>query len=114
MFNVLKYNTCMACKVRISANSDDEAKYISDHLINKKLVAGCLINSGNSRFHWKGDIKQQEYYNIQAYTVSSLKQDIISEVKDLHSDDVPIIEYTDIEGNEDFIDWIETSVNDCE
>ncbi|NMI89186.1 divalent cation tolerance protein CutA [Nanohaloarchaea archaeon] len=101
----------MVYKVRISAGSKDEAKKISDELIEEELVAGTLITSGESRYHWEGEIEHQTYYNIQAYSPGELKQEITKKVESTHSDDVPIIEYIDIEGNQKFLDWVEESVN---
>lgn len=101
----------MVYKVRISAGSKDEAKKISDELIEEELVAGTLITSGESRYHWEGEIEHQKYYNIQAYSLGELKQEITEKVESTHSDDVPIIEYIDIEGNQKFLDWVKESVN---
>lgn len=100
----------MVYKVRISASSKEEGKKISDKLIEAQLVAGTLITSGKSRYHWEGEIEQQTYYNIQAYSLEELKQEITQKVESMHSDDVPIIEYIEIEGNQKFLDWVEDSV----
>jgi periplasmic divalent cation tolerance protein len=100
----------MVYKVRISAGTEKEAQEISDKLIEMKLVAGTLITSGKSRYHWEGEIEQQEYFNIQAYSKEELKDKIIEEVEEMHSDDVPIIEFIEIEGNQKFLNWVKDSV----
>jgi uncharacterized protein involved in tolerance to divalent cations len=100
----------MIYKVRISAGSEEEAKKISDKLIEEELVAGTLITSGESRYHWQGSIEHQKYYNIQAYSLRELKQKIIDQVELMHSDDVPIIEFIEADGNQKFIEWIRNSV----
>jgi CutA1 divalent ion tolerance protein. len=56
------------------------------------------------------EIEEEKYYNLQAYTVGSLKQDIIDEVEKIHSDETPIIEFTEIEGNRKFLEWVKESV----
>lgn len=100
----------MVYKVRISATSDKEAEEISDRLIEEELVAGTFITSGQSRFHWKGEIQDEEYFNIQAYTVSDKKEELIEKVREMHSDEAPIIELIEIEGNQEFLDWVEESL----
>lgn len=100
----------MVYKVRISAGSEKEAKEISDELIEEKMVAGTLITSGESRYHWDGEIEQQTYYNIQAYSLEGQRQKITEKVESIHSDDVPIIEYIEIEGNQKFLDWVKESL----
>lgn len=97
----------MHLKAVISATSKQEAEKICDELLEKNLLAGTLIVDGNSRYHWKGEIVNETYYNTNAYTVEEHKQEIINDVKEIHSDETPIIEYTEIDGNQDFLDWIE-------
>jgi len=102
----------MAYKVRISAPTKEEARSISDLLIEEKLVSGTLITSGESRYHWDGSIEEQEYFNIHAYTIEDNKDEIIENVEDMHSDETPIIEFIEIEGNKKFLDWVSESVKD--
>lgn len=97
----------MHLKAVISATSKEEAKKICDELLEQNLLAGTLIIDGDSRYHWKGEIVNETYYNINAYTVEEHKQEIINKVRDIHSDETPIIEYTEIDGNQDFLKWIE-------
>jgi periplasmic divalent cation tolerance protein len=100
----------MHLKAVISATSKDEAEEIADTLLEKDLLAGTLIVDGDSRYHWKGEIVNETYYNIQAYTVEEHREEVIEEVRKIHSDETPIIEYTEIDGNGDFLDWISESV----
>lgn len=100
----------MHLKAVISATSKEEAEKICDKLLEKNLLAGTLILDGDSRYHWKGEIVNENYYNIHAYTTEKHKQEIIDEVREIHSDETPIIEYTEIDGNQDFLDWIGSSV----
>jgi periplasmic divalent cation tolerance protein len=98
------------CQVLISATSKDEANNISDNLVKKKLIAGSLITKGNSRYWWEGKIVEKEYYNISAFSMFGNKNKIISDVKSIHKDRCPIICFTKIDGNKDFLDWIKDSV----
>lgn len=100
----------MHTKAVISATSKEEAEEICDKLLEEKLLAGTLITDGDSRYHWEGEVVNETYYNIQAYTLEKHKQEVIDQVSEIHSDETPIIEYTEIDGNQDFLDWIDGSV----
>jgi len=98
------------CRVLISATSKKEADSISDLLVRKRLVAGSLITRGPSRYWWRNEIVEKQYYNVQAFSIAKNKKKIISEVKRIHSDDCPIIAFSKIDGNRDFLQWIKESV----
>ncbi|EKD43513.1 MAG: hypothetical protein ACD_72C00244G0003 [uncultured bacterium] len=97
------------CRVRISATSEEEANKISRTLVEKKLVAGTMIYSGNSHYWWKERIEEKIYWNIGAFSVLEHKDTIINEVRKLHSDVCPIIAFNEIDGNKDFLQWIDDS-----
>lgn len=98
------------CRVRISATSEHEANVISKTLVEKKLVAGTMLYSGNCHYWWRGEIVEKVYWNIGAFSLWSKKEDIIEEVKKLHSDKCPIIAFNGIDGNEEFLWWIQESL----
>jgi uncharacterized protein involved in tolerance to divalent cations len=98
------------CRAVISATSKEEADRIADKLLTDKLVSGALIIKGPARFWWKGKIVEQEYFNILAFTLLKNKKRIIAEVRKIHSDEVPVIAFFKLDGNEDFLEWIKASV----
>ena len=98
------------CQVIISSNIKKETDKISNTLVKKKLVAGCLIIKGPSKFWWKKKIVKKNYYNIQCFTLTKYKKRIINEVEKISSEDVPIIAFFNIDGNNKFLDWIEKSL----
>lgn len=106
--------TMKYCQVTISATSKEEANTISDFLVSKKLIAGSLIINGDSRYWWENKIEnkivEKVYFNIQAFSLSAKKEQIISEVKKLHSDKCPIVAFVPLDGNSEFLAWIEESV----
>jgi len=79
-------------------------------LLERRLVAGGLITHGPSKYHWKGKVEEQEYFTISAFSLLENKQKIISEVRELHSDETPVMVFIKIDGNEDFLKWIEDEV----
>ncbi|MCX6815642.1 MAG: divalent cation tolerance protein CutA [Candidatus Aenigmarchaeota archaeon] len=98
------------CQVLISATSRKEANNLSDMLVREKLIAGSLIKKGPSRYWWKGKIVEKDYYNVEAFSRMKHKQRIINEVKKIHSDECPIIAFFKMDGNKEFLKWIEESV----
>lgn len=95
----------------MSATDKEEANRISDSLVKKKLIAGTLITSGDSRYWWNNKVVEKIYYNISAFSIIKNKARIISEIKKIHSDKCPIISFFKIDGNEEFLSWIKESVD---
>lgn len=106
----MKMRDTKFCQVLISATSKEEANQISDSLVTQKLIAGALITKGDARYWWQGKIVEKEYYNISAFSLEKNKQRIISEVKKIHADECPIIAIYKIDGNKEFLKWINESV----
>ncbi len=100
----------MHCRVRISATSEKEAKKISKTLVKKKLVAGTMIYSGPSHYWWDGEVQEKVYWNVGAFSLMKHKDKIIDQVRKLHSDICPIITFNEIDGNQDFLDWVDEYV----
>jgi uncharacterized protein involved in tolerance to divalent cations len=100
------------CQVLINCPSREESERILDSLLEKRMVAGGLITHGPSRYHWKGKIEEKEYFTISAFSLVESKKRIISEVRELNSDETPVIVFLKIDGNEDFLKWIEDEVRD--
>ena len=95
------------CQILINCPKKEEADKLLDLLLGKRLIAGGLITHGPSRYHWKGRIEEQEYFTISAFSLFKNKQKIISEVRKINSDETPAIVFLDIDGNDDFLKWIE-------
>ncbi len=108
--NVIFHYMSVFCQALISAASRKEADKISDSLVNKKLVAGSLIINGPSRYWWDGKIVEKEYFNVQTFSLTKNKEKIIKEVKKIQSDECPIIAFFAMDGNKEFLDWIDDSV----
>lgn len=98
------------CRVRIGATTEEKANAISLALVKNKLVAGTLIHSGNCHYWWKNEINEKVYWSIEAFSFLENKDKIIEEVKKIHSDQCPVIAFNNIDGSEDFLNWIKESV----
>ena len=93
----------------ISANTKEQAVDILDSLVTKKIVAGGLITHGPSRYWWKNKIVEKEYYNISTFLPCERKDILISEVRKISVDETPIVALFPMDGNRDFLDWIDSS-----
>lgn len=98
-------------QVFISAPNKEQADKILDALLKKHLVAGGLITNGPSRYWWRGEIEEAIYFNISTFSKKSYKQDIINVVKGISSDEAPMIWFVNIDGNTEFLEWIESGIS---
>ncbi len=94
--------------VFITAANKVEAEQIGKFLVEKKLAACCnIINSILSIFHWEEKTCHESEVLLIIKTVKNRFNDIIIEVKKLHSYETPeIIALPIVAGSEDYLNWI--------
>ena len=94
----------------VTTSSVAEAELISQTLVEKKLIACCnIVNPISSIFHWNGNINRETEILMILKTVKNHFDQIVREVKKLHSYETPeIIAIPIIAGSEDFLNWIKT------
>lgn len=99
---IFTYITCKDMK---------EAKKISKHLLQKKLIACTNIFPMESFYWWKGKINEDKEVVVIAKSLEEKFEEIKKEVKKVHSYDVPCILKIKVdEGNEEYLHWIEKEV----
>ncbi len=98
--------------VFITAKDITEAKKISDQLLEKKLIACANIIEGvESVFRWQGKIDQAKETLMILKSKQSLFKKIVKTVKAHHSYEVPeVIALPIVDGNPDYLKWIDESV----
>ena len=94
-------------QVRIHIPNKEEANTISKTLVEKKLVAGTILTNGLSHFWWDGKVHEENYYVLIGFTLAKLKDEIIACIRPLHSDNCPLIVFTEIDANKDLLEWID-------
>jgi uncharacterized protein involved in tolerance to divalent cations len=92
--------------VDVGAPGEREAKRISRAIVEERLAAGTRLAGGPSHYHWEGRIYDEEYWTVTAFTVEEHFDALCDLVRDLHSDALPGITYTEIGGTEEFLGWI--------
>lgn len=92
--------------IYITCKDINEAKKISRHLIEKKLVACANIFPINSIYSWENEIKEANEVVVLLKTNNSYEK-VETEIKKLHSYDTPAIySWTVDKINKDYSDWI--------
>ena len=96
------------CMIYITTNSMKEAETIGQHLVSKRLAACVnIIDNMQSIYHWQGKIESANEIIMIAKTKNELINELIENVKGLHSYECPcIVAFPIIGGNEDFLEWI--------
>ena len=92
----------------ITAASTDEARRIAGMLLNQKKAACVnIVPRVSSLFWWQDKIDSAQESLLIVKTKTSLLNEIITLVRQVHSYDVPeIIALPIVGGNQDYLDWI--------
>ncbi len=94
--------------VYVTTADEKEANKVAHHLLKKRLVACANIFPITSLYWWKGEIQNDSEMVLIMKTQEKHKDQIISEVRSIHSYEVPCIEFLQIlYGNPDYLKWIE-------
>ena len=100
--------------VLITTATDKEAHNIAELLLNQR-VAACvnIVPRVDSFFWWQGEINSTQESLLIVKTRASLFQKIVDMVKKAHGYEVPeIIALPIVDGNEDYLNWINGEVRE--
>jgi periplasmic divalent cation tolerance protein len=99
--------------VFVTAKDNAEARVIAQGLLQEKLIACANIVDGvQSLFWWQGKIDEGREVLVILKTRRDLFDRVASKVKELHSYDTPeIIALPIVQGNSNYLDWINSSVS---
>ena len=92
--------------IYITCKDKKQAKNISRHLLEKRLVACTNIHPIESMYWWENKIQEDNEVVIIAKTKEENYNKVKQEVKKLHSYDVPCILKINAECNKEYSDWI--------
>ena len=92
--------------VYITCKDNKEAKAISKHLLDKRLIACANIHPIDSLYRWQGKLQEDKEVVIIAKTQEKHFKAIKQSVKKLHSYDIPCILKLNAEANEEYTKWI--------
>lgn len=102
----------MSLRVVFITTPPGEADKVADALLNKKLCACVnIVETVKSKYWWKGKIESDGESLLIVKTTEEQMDNLISEVKDVHSYDVPEVISLEVkEGNPDYLQWAVDSV----
>lgn len=98
-------------EVFISAETQAQADKILNSLIEKRLATGGQFLKSPSRFLWKGEIEEMEYFTITSFTTSDKKDALITDVESTTEEEFPMIRFIAIETNDKLAAWIDGTLN---
>ena len=87
--------------------NEEEARNLTDHLIEKKLVAGVNLFPIESAYWWKNAVQREgEWVSIMQTSDRHWKQ-IVKTIEKLHSYEVPCIIRLNASANRDYEKWVD-------
>jgi len=98
--------------IMVTTSSREEAEKIATTLLERKLIACAnILGPVSSRFWWQGKIDLAEEYMIFMKTKRELFDQVVDNVKQLHSYEVPeIIALPIVEGAKPYLEWINSNL----
>jgi periplasmic divalent cation tolerance protein len=98
--------------VYVTTANQEEARRIGRLLVEKRLAACAnIVPIVQSIYWWQGRIYDEEEALMFVKTTKERVEEVIAEVKKLHSYEVPAIDALDISaGNPDYLKWISEEV----
>ena len=96
-----------------TAGSEDEARKIARHLVERRLAACVnIIPQIESIYRWQGDVESSREWLLVIKTSVERFAEVRAAIQELHSYDLPECIALAIEdGSEEYLNWIETAVN---
>ena len=99
--------------IYITAANLEEAQKIGKTLVDEHLAACANIFPIQSIFRWKDKIDEANEFGMIVKTKSKKIKEIEQRVKELHSYEIPcVVSFRMDEGSDDYLEWIEESVED--
>jgi periplasmic divalent cation tolerance protein len=92
--------------VYITAGDMKNASEIARELVSRRLAACVNMFPVSSIYRWNEQIEEQNEIAMLVKTDSSRFDEIIEVVKSLHTYDLPAIEFWEIEGEPEYLDWV--------
>ena len=92
--------------VYVACKDNEEAEKISNHLLKKRLIACANTFPVKSIYRWKNKINKDNEIVVLAKSLKEKRQDIIKDVKAIHSYDVPCIEFFETSANKEYESWV--------
>lgn len=96
------------CLIITTCGDQENARQITESLLEKRLVACVQESKIFSSYPWKGKIEKDEEFILKMKTKKSLYKEVEQEILRLHNYEIAEIAMFDIiDGNQAYFDWME-------
>lgn len=96
--------------ITATCKNKQEAKKISSHLLNKKLISCSNFLPIESMYRWKNKITNDKEYVLILKSFKKHQNKIIKEIEKIHSYEVPCIEVIETKPNRKYKIWAEGEI----
>lgn len=95
-----------------TAGSEDEARKIAHHLIERQLAACVnIVPQIESIYRWQGKVESSREWLLVIKTTAARFEDVQKAIRALHSYDLPeCVAIAIDDGSPDYLEWIGQSV----
>lgn len=95
-----------------TVSSQEEARRIANHLLDKKLAACVnILPHLESIFLWNGKVEESQELLLLIKTTAERYNDVQAEILQQHSYDLPeVLAFDIVDGSADYLNWIAESV----
>lgn len=98
--------------VYITNPSEEKAKELANHLLEKRLIGCANIHPISSMYWWKGKITKEKEFVLLAKTTEKNFSRLKQEVEKIHPYEVPCIMRIPAEVNEKYLKWLEGEIKE--
>ena len=95
--------------VRTAINDKEIAEGIVRTLLDERLISCGQINEIESIYRWREEIVEDKGYLVSMSARLNDYKFIEKRIKDLHTYELPEISYFEINGSNEFLNWINSS-----
>ena len=100
-------------QVWLSSESKEDAKVILDRLTHSKLIVGGSLFTAPSHFWWKGEELDMEGYTyVMGFTTSDKREEFEAEYENLSTEEIPMVSFIKMDGNQKFLEYIFENTRD--
>ncbi|PHS39415.1 MAG: cytochrome C biogenesis protein [Sulfurovum sp.] len=97
------------CIISTTTDTKENAKAITQSLLQQRLIACAQSSTIDSSYRWQGKIILSKEIHLQMKTKKSLFTQIKQEIEKLHTYDVPeILMLPLLDANEFYLKWIDS------
>ncbi len=96
--------------IYVTAPSEEEAKKVAKHLLERRLVACANIFPISSLYWWEGRIQDEKEFVLILKTKELNYEKVKEEIETIHSYSIPCITKISVGPNEKYAEWLKNQI----